>query len=129
MPSTVIRKLLSHFRWDKEKFMRWFKDDTGDQENKLIIEANHISGLECGHNFCNPCWTKYLTLKILYEGMSQTISCAAHNCNALIDDTTVMKLVTDSKVRAKYQLLIINNFVEVIFILFFLKITLLMEYF
>ena len=84
-------------------------------------------GLECGHSFCNPCWTKYLTFKILSEGMSQNISCAAHNCDTLIDDTTVMKLVTDSTVRTKYQHLIANSFVKVFLILLFkIKITLLM---
>lgn len=47
------------------------------------------------------------------EGIGQTISCAAHNCEILIDDATVMKLVPDAKVRLKYQHLITNSFVEV----------------
>lgn len=76
-----------------------------------------MSGLECGHRFCNPCWTEYLTMKIMSEGIGQTISCAAHNCDILIDDTTVMKLVPDPKVRTKYQHLITNSFVEVWFII------------
>ena len=41
MPSTVIRFLLNHFRWDKEKFMEWFYDNDGDQE-KFFTEAHHI---------------------------------------------------------------------------------------
>lgn len=72
-----------------------------------------MSGLECGHRFCNSCWTEYLTIKIMSEGIGQTISCAAHNCDILIDDSTIMKLVPDPKVRTKYQHLITNSFVEV----------------
>lgn len=56
------------------------------------------------------------------EGIGQTISCAAHNCEILIDDATVMKLVPDAKVRLKYQHLITNSFVEVIGFIFNVKI-------
>lgn len=47
------------------------------------------------------------------EGVGQTIACAAHGCDILVDDVTVMRLVKDSKVRLKYQHLITNSFVEV----------------
>ena len=50
------------------------------------------------------------------EGIGQTISCAAHNCETLIDDATVVKLVPDAKVRQKYQHLITNSFVEVCYL-------------
>lgn len=71
-----------------------------------------MSGLECGHKFCLNCWTSYLTTKIMDEGMGQTISCAAHNCDILVDDVTVMKLVSAPHVKLKYQHLITNSFVE-----------------
>lgn len=71
-----------------------------------------MNGLECGHQFCSECWTGYLTTKIMDEGMGQTISCAAHGCDILVDDATVMKLVLDPKVKRKYQHLITNSFVE-----------------
>lgn len=47
------------------------------------------------------------------EGLGQTISCAAHGCDILVDDATVMRLVKDSKVRLKYQQIITNSFVQV----------------
>jgi ariadne-1 len=66
------------------------------------------------------------------EGMGNKISCAAHGeslfyyftpqslirhfipgCDIFVDDKTVMTLVTDSKVKMKYQHLITNSFVEV----------------
>lgn len=72
-----------------------------------------MTGLECGHRFCTTCWGGYLTTKIMEEGVGQTIACAAHACDILVDDASVMRLVTDSKVRLKYQHLITNSFVEV----------------
>ncbi|KAF6039830.1 ARIH1 [Bugula neritina] len=71
-----------------------------------------MTGLECGHLFCEQCWSMYLTSKILHEGISETISCPAHVCGILVDDATVMRLVRDQRVRLKYQHLITNSFVE-----------------
>lgn len=78
----------------------------------LSIPASMMTGIECGHKFCTQCWTAYLTMKIMDEGMGQTISCAAHGCDILVDDATVMKLITDPRVKLKYQHLITNSFVE-----------------
>lgn len=72
-----------------------------------------MTGIECGHRFCVSCWTEYLTIKIIDEGMGQFISCPAHGCCILVDDETVMKLLKDSKVKLKYQYLITKSFVEV----------------
>jgi len=77
-----------------------------------ILPSSVMSGLECGHRFCHTCWTEYLTMKIMSEGIGQTIACAAHGCDVLIDDATVMRLLPDTKVRLKYQHLITNSFVE-----------------
>lgn len=70
-----------------------------------------MTGLECGHRFCLVCWREYLTTKIVTEGLGQSISCAAHGCDILVDDVTVTKLV-DPRVKVKYQQLITNSFVE-----------------
>lgn len=75
------------------------------------IEDN-MSGLECEHKFCKLCWREYLKTKIMDEGMGLTISCAAHKCDILVDDNTVMSLVDDQAVKIKYQHLITNSFVE-----------------
>ena len=67
----------------------------------------------CGHQFCNYCWQYYLTNKIMEEGECDTITCAAHNCDILVDDETVLQHVTDVTTRRRYQQLITNKFVEV----------------
>lgn len=78
-----------------------------------MFPSSAMFGLECGHRFCISCWAEYLTTKIMSEGIGQTISCAAHNCDVLVDDETVKKLVPDAKVKLKYLHLITNSFVEV----------------
>uniref|UniRef100_A0A3P8WB83 RBR-type E3 ubiquitin transferase n=1 Tax=Cynoglossus semilaevis TaxID=244447 RepID=A0A3P8WB83_CYNSE len=76
----------------------------------LNFPSSCFTGLECGHRFCMQCWGDYLTTKIMEEGMGQTISCPAHSCDILVDDDTVMRLITDSEVKVKYQHLITNSF-------------------
>lgn len=93
-----------------------------DFGNNLDLHSSFpqmMTGLECNHRFCTYCWTEYLTTKIMEEGLGQTISCAAHGCDILVDDATVMQLVKDSKVRLKYQQIITNSFVQVCFMLRF----------
>ncbi|KAH8318390.1 hypothetical protein KR074_002827 [Drosophila pseudoananassae] len=77
-----------------------------------LLPPDLMTGLECAHRFCLSCWREYLTTKIVAEGLGQTISCAAHGCDILVDDVTVTKLVQDARVRVKYQQLITNSFVE-----------------
>lgn len=78
----------------------------------LPCSSTAMTGLECGHEFCSSCWARYLTTKIMDEGMGQTISCAALGCDILVDDESIVKLISDPKVKLKYQQLITNSFVE-----------------
>jgi len=78
----------------------------------MFNPATAMSGLECGHRFCGACWTEYLTTKIMDEGMGQMIACAAHGCDILVDDETVLRLVTEARVLQRYRHLITNSFVE-----------------
>jgi len=138
IPTTTIRILLHHFNWDKEKLMEKFYSE---DQNKIFKEAQVLSpyryikpgnsskslrecglcclslplemvftGLDCGHFYCTECWIEYLTTKIMDEGASQMIECPG--CNIVVDDQTVMKLITDPIVKEKYQHLITNSFVQ-----------------
>ena len=72
-----------------------------------------MTGLECGHLYCTTCWTEYLTVKIMDEGASQSIQCPTGDCQMLVDDATVLRLVKDARVTLKYQHLITSSFVTV----------------
>lgn len=76
-----------------------------------IRPPNDVTGLECGHSFCIECWRQYLRIKIMDEGIGQTIPCPA-KCDILVDDKMVLSLINESAVRRKYQHLITNSFVE-----------------
>lgn len=142
IPATTTRILLNHFKWDKEKLMEKYYDDgdqeslfrdahvinpftqaaakpkirrSGPEECEICFScypSNSMTGLECGHRFCKACWREYLTTKIMEEGLGQSIACAAHQCDILVDDVTVMNLITEPRVKLKYQVLITNSFVE-----------------
>ena len=73
--------------------------------------STDMTGLECGHSYCIGCWQNYLTIKIMREGIGQTIPCPA-KCDILVDDKYVLRLVAEPEVRGKYQHLITNSFVE-----------------
>jgi len=73
--------------------------------------SSMMKSLECGHLYCTKCWTEYLTNKIVDEGASQMIECMQGSCNIIVDDQTVMNLITDARVKLKYQHLITNSFV------------------
>lgn len=71
-----------------------------------------LTGLDCGHRFCTDCWNEYLTTKIMDEGNVESIKCAAFNCEIIVDDLTIMKLVKDPRIKTKYQHFMTNNFVS-----------------
>jgi ariadne-1 len=77
----------------------------------LSLPKAMMTGLECGHLYCTACWTEYLTTKIMDEGASQMIECPG-SCKIVVNDQTVMQLITDGRVKLKYQHLITNSFVQ-----------------
>ena len=77
----------------------------------MALNIQDNLGLECGHLYCTSCWTEYLTTKIMDEGASQMIECPG-NCKIVVNDQTVMSLITDPRVKLKYQHLITNSFVQ-----------------
>ena len=71
-----------------------------------------MNGLDCGHFFCSGCYIGYLTYKIMQEGASQMIECPETKCHTIVDEPTLMSIVTDSKIKLKYQKLIIDHYVQ-----------------
>ncbi|KAK2719177.1 hypothetical protein QYM36_004870 [Artemia franciscana] len=74
--------------------------------------SNNMGNAECGHWFCRNCLCEYLSLKIVEEGVSQTVEFLTFKCGVFFSDTTVLDLANDSKVLLKYHQLITNSFVE-----------------
>ena len=142
LPSATIRTLLKHFKWDVQKLLeklfdsnrdRLFtevgiatkaeKKETKKQKSKRSKEAtdclicymcvaiDQMFGLDCGHFYCRECWRQYLTTKIASEGVA-VIACPQTECKVIIDDDQISDICKDPVIRAKYQRLATDSFVE-----------------
>ena len=138
LPSTIVRLLLHHCHWDKQKLMERFYDPidqpalfrqahiVNPQERSPALTpaveqtcaiccstkpSHEMCGLGCGHVFCKVCWQRYLTTKIMDEGIELSVPCPTE-CDDPVDDRTVLDLIEAQTVRQKYQYLITQSFVE-----------------
>ncbi|XP_057308532.1 E3 ubiquitin-protein ligase arih1-like isoform X2 [Hydractinia symbiolongicarpus] len=76
------------------------------------VPAKMLTGLECGHVFCQFCWNEYLMMKILSENTGQHIFCPASKCDILVDENFVLKVLQDANIRSRYHKLIADSFVQ-----------------
>jgi len=74
--------------------------------------TEEMTGLECGHMFCNECWAGHLEVQVTSEGVGQMIGCAYPGCKVLLGYQTVMSLLQNEATKEKYQCLLANNFVQ-----------------
>lgn len=140
LSATVVRILLGHANWDKERLIESYFERTQEvlfREAHIVnpdipkpeestpatsetefeckicftVSVNKLTGLRCGHAFCSDCWTEYLTIQIMSEGLSTAIQCPEQHCFILVDDDTVCRIIRDKTVKAKYHYLITNSYV------------------
>lgn len=136
----TARILLEHFHWDKERLLeRYYDGDqaklfaearvvcpeggqqraTKTSSSRLVTcaicytdyPASEMTGLDCGHVFCEDCWNGHLEAKINIEG-TKFISCPAEKCLILVDELTVTRILRDKATLAKYQYLVAKSFVS-----------------
>ncbi|KAL7585564.1 probable E3 ubiquitin-protein ligase ARI2 isoform X1 [Lactuca sativa] len=113
------RTLLIHYRWDVEKIFavlvekgkdRLFKEaglpmlHSHDLDPSVStcttmcdicmedLPSSEQTKMDCGHCFCNNCWTEHFIVKI-NEGQSKRIRCMAHKCYAICDESIIRNLV------------------------------------
>jgi ariadne-1 len=66
--------------------------------------------LSCGHVYCNGCLAKHLQTQVSSHGVC-AIACPALGCSILIDEPTILRLITDLRVLRLYQQLVADDFV------------------
>jgi len=76
------------------------------------VQLEILTGLQCGHAFCQFCWNEYLITKILTENNGENIFCPSSQCDILVDENFVIKILQDSNVRSRYHKLIADSFVQ-----------------
>ncbi|MCL7039926.1 hypothetical protein MKW94_023118 [Papaver nudicaule] len=74
---------------------------------------NEVTMMDCGHNFCNKCWTEHFIIKI-NEGQSRRIRCMAHGCDTICDEAIVRKLVSakDIDLAERFEKFLLESYIE-----------------
>ncbi|XP_054786647.1 probable E3 ubiquitin-protein ligase ARI2 isoform X2 [Prosopis cineraria] len=77
------------------------------------VPSHEATRMDCGHCFCNSCWTEHFIVKI-NEGQSKRIRCMAHRCNAICDEAVVRTLVSkkDPDVAEKFDRFLLESYIE-----------------
>ncbi|XVE69964.1 hypothetical protein DITRI_Ditri10aG0033300 [Diplodiscus trichospermus] len=77
------------------------------------VSANMLTVMDCGHYFCNDCWTEHFIVKI-NEGQSRHIRCMALKCNAVCDEEKIRQLVStrDTNLSDKFDRFLLESYIE-----------------
>lgn len=77
------------------------------------VPAKELTTMDCGHCYCNSCWTKHFTVKI-NEGQSKRITCMAHKCYAICDEDKIRNLVglDDPDLAEKFDRFLLESYIE-----------------
>lgn len=131
------RTLLIYYRWDVERIFEMLEKKGRDKlfseagvtiaEAKVEIFASQITCgicfedvsrrsvtvMDCGHYFCNDCWTEHFIVRI-NEGESRRIRCMASKCNAICDEAIVRKMVSrrDSDLAERFDRFLLESYID-----------------
>ncbi|KAK9270137.1 hypothetical protein L1049_025713 [Liquidambar formosana] len=134
------RTLLIYYCWDVEKVLAVLvekgKDQLYAQAGVTVVEhdelapsqflskvmcnicmekvsPNVVTTMDCGHYFCNDCWTEHFIVKIT-EGQSRRIRCMAYRCNAICDEAKIRNLVSakDLDLAKKFDRFLLESYIE-----------------
>ncbi|KAL6347922.1 hypothetical protein AAG906_037651 [Vitis piasezkii] len=134
------RTLLIHHRWDVEKLFAVMVEkgkpclfaEAGVplMEHQIVplplssstlmcdicmeaVSSKDSTKMDCGHCFCNNCWTEHFVVKI-NEGQSRRIRCMAYKCNAICDEAIVRNLVgrRHPDLAEKFDRFLLESYIE-----------------
>ncbi|XP_021850845.1 probable E3 ubiquitin-protein ligase ARI2 [Spinacia oleracea] len=77
------------------------------------VPCNETTQMDCGHTFCNNCWTEYFIVKI-NDGMSRVIRCMEYQCNDICNEGIVRNLVRKRKpeLAEKFDRFLLESYIE-----------------
>ncbi|CAH1454379.1 unnamed protein product [Lactuca virosa] len=134
------RTLLIHHRWDVDKVFQVLVENGKDRlyteacvmvPNDSNVSSKHRSSIvlceicleevpfykmttmDCGHYFCNTCWTEHFVVKI-NEGQSRRISCMASRCSVVCDEDKIRNYVSkkDPNLAEKFERYLLESYIE-----------------
>ncbi|MCD7451582.1 putative E3 ubiquitin-protein ligase ari2 [Datura stramonium] len=134
------RTLLIHYRWDVERLFAVLVEkgktclfaeagvtvpeevdvDSSVSSSTVMcnicieeVAGSEVTKMDCGHRFCNDCWTEHFIVKIK-EGQSKRIRCMAHKCFAICDEAVIRKLVSKrhTDLAEKFDRFLLESYIE-----------------
>ncbi|KAG2705567.1 hypothetical protein I3760_05G061000 [Carya illinoinensis] len=133
------RTLLIHYRWDVERLFAVLVEkgkgclfaeagvtvvEHQDLNSPLYstitcdicmedVASDEATRVDCGHCFCNNCWTEHFIVKI-NDGQSRRIRCMAHKCNSICDEAVVRNLVSKRQpdMAEKFDRFLLESYIE-----------------
>ncbi|XP_008790210.1 probable E3 ubiquitin-protein ligase ARI2 isoform X1 [Phoenix dactylifera] len=134
------RTLLIHYRWDVERIFELLdqkgKERLFSEAGVTIIQhkdldlssssdpvrcnvcfedvsSSTVTKMDCGHDYCNDCWTEHFIVKI-NEGQSRRIRCIAPKCNAVCDESVVRNLVSarHPDIADRFDRFLLESYIE-----------------
>ncbi|XP_041015754.1 probable E3 ubiquitin-protein ligase ARI2 isoform X1 [Juglans microcarpa x Juglans regia] len=133
------RTLLIHYRWDVERLVAVLVEkgkaclfaeagvtvvghqDLDSSLHSIVmcdicmegVPGGEATRVDCGHCFCNSCWTQHFMVKI-NEGQSRRIRCMAHKCNSICDEAVVRNLVSKRHpdMAEKFDRFLLESYIE-----------------
>lgn len=134
----IAKSFLDKFEWNMEKLVDRYYDATdlneffasiniedpiskpadpdADTSTECQIcfasfEETAVITFYCGHRFCEDCCSRYFEAKVVNDGQGTNIKCPDSNCDVLIDDAIVIKLIPDQALHILLTL-ITHSYVE-----------------
>ena len=75
-------------------------------------ENNNFYSLNCGHQFCEECWTGYLKEKIKFPLNALQVKCPQKFCTCIVYEKLYSKFLKDENSLGKLNKAIYTNFIE-----------------
>ncbi|CAI0465495.1 unnamed protein product [Linum tenue] len=131
------RTLLIHFRWDVDVLLEYLvehgkerlytKAGLGNLEGSAAecpsiidcsicyeeVSVDEVTTMDCGHFFCNACWTQHFVVKI-QEGQGRRIKCMAPRCECICDEVHIRDLVrsADPSLADRFEQFLLDSYIE-----------------
>ncbi|XP_072986543.1 probable E3 ubiquitin-protein ligase ARI2 [Typha latifolia] len=77
------------------------------------VSPSQSTTMDCGHTFCNDCWTQHFIARI-NDGESRDVRCIAHKCNAVCDETIIRNLVGERhpEIASCFDRFLLGSYIE-----------------
>ncbi|GLJ28365.1 hypothetical protein SUGI_0558130 [Cryptomeria japonica] len=120
------RILLQHFKWRVPDLLeQWFHNEQKVRKDSGLFQSYYsicmdehfiteMKALACAHYFCNNCWMNYIQTSTRENGIGcLSLRCPQPKCGAVVDEDTVLCLITEEQNRKKYEQFLVRTYVGI----------------